>query len=255
MWVYEELRLVRPMRQRALLVRGDLRDNGTIEVRHFEHPIDFEVPELQKLFHLRNRDVELLRAVADEFLRAMRGEFWKFRMAVEFHEAGHLQGLYWKARYLLWCSSLEAIFTSHNREHRGSLVAKERIKWFLGADASIYEPGDIPSFAPQANIKIGDVLDNLYRLRNFIAHGDRIPDDFFQRTMRQGLSGPLNVLVVLNEAVSFIARKSLLRIIQDNLLDHFAGATSAETYFANEGLTFSAIEQRQRQRPPGDDQE
>ena len=250
------LRLIRPMRQRASLMRGKLRENGTIDMQHFEHPVDLlEVPEVQKLFHLRNSDAELLRAVANEFLRAMRGEFWKFRMAVEFHEAGHFQDWYWKARYLLWCSAVEAIFTSRDWEHRGSLVAKERVKWFLGANTSIYEPGDIPDFVPQLNITIGDVVDDLYRVRNLIAHGDRIPDEFFQRQMRQGLNGALNVLAVLNEAVSFIVRKSLLRVIQDNLLDHFASAGAAENYFALAGLTLSGIRQRQRQQVPGDEEE
>ncbi len=251
------LRLIRPMRQRASLMRGELREDGSINLGYFEHPVDLlEVPEVQKLFHLRNRDVELLRVVADEFLRAMRGEYWKFRMAVEFHEAGHFQDRYWKARYLLWCSALEAIFTSEDRQHRGSLVAKERIKWFLGANTSVYEPGDIPDFAPQANIAIGDVVDDLYRVRNFIAHGDRIPDEYFQRPMRQSLDNrDLNLLVVLHEAVSFIVRKSLLRIVQEDLLDHFAGADAAKTYFALAGLTLNAIGERMRQQPQGNDEE
>ncbi len=246
------LRLIRPMRQRASLMRGELREDGTIDVRYFEHPVDLEVPEVQKLFHLRNCDAELLRAIANEFLRAMQGEFWKFRMAVEFHEAGHFQHWYWKARFLLWCSAVESIFTSHDREHRGSLVAKERIKWFLGADRSIYEPGDIPDFAPQANITIGDVVDDLYRVRNFIAHGGRIPDEYFQRPMRRGLDRELVVLDVLQEAISFVVRKSLLRVVQDNLLDHFAGAGATEDYFRTAGLTLSEIRQRQPQQPQDD---
>lgn len=134
-------------------------------------------------------------------------------------------------------------------------MAKERIKWFLGGNTPIYGPGDIPDYLPQPNITIGDIVDDLYRVRNFVAHGDRIPDEFFQRTMRQGLNGALNVLVVLNEAVSFIVRKSLLRIVQDNLLDHFASAGTAEAYFAAAGLTRSAIKQRLRQQAPGDEEE
>ena len=250
------LRLIRPMRQRNSLMRGEVRENGTIDVLHFEQPVELlEVPEVQKLFYLRNRDADLMRAVGNHFLRAMGGEFWKFRMAVDFHEAGHFQDSYWKARYLLWCSAVEAIFTSQHREHRGSFVAKERIKWFLGANTLIYEPGDIPDYVPQPTITIREIVDDLYRVRNFVAHGERIPDEFFQRTMRQGLNGALNVILVLNEAVSFIVRKSLLRIIQDNLLDHFASAETAEAYFAAAGLTLNAIRQRLRQQAPGDEEE
>src|SRR5205823_5056826 len=92
------VRLIRPMRQIASVMQGELREDNTLNVDHFEHPIDLlEVPQVQKLFHLRNQDAQALRDLAPEFLRAMADEFWKFRMAVEFHEAGHFQGWYWKA--------------------------------------------------------------------------------------------------------------------------------------------------------------
>jgi hypothetical protein len=246
------LRVIRPMRQWASLMRGELGQDGTINVQYFEHPHTLlEVPEVQKLFDLRNSDLHVLKAVANEFLRAMGNEFWKFRMAIDFHEAGHPQDSYWKARYLLWCSALEALFTSQSPGHRGSLVAKERIKWFLGENTSIYEPGDIPSYIiPQPNITIRAVVDDLYTVRNFIAHGERVPNEFFQRKLRQGLEGELNVLSVLFEALSFTIRKSVLRILQDKLVEHFADAACSESYFGAAGLTNSAIRQRQRQQPP-----
>jgi hypothetical protein len=242
------LRLVRPMRQRTSLMRGEVGEDGKINVQHFEHPRELlEVPEVQKLFQVRNADLDLLRTVANEFLRAMGNEFWKFRMAVQFHEAGHFQDWYWKARYSLWCSALEALFTSQSREHQGSLVAKERIKWFLGERTSIYDPGDIPNFIhPQPNITVGAVVDDLYTVRNFVAHGDRVPDRFFQRK-REGVGEELSVLQVLTEALSFIIRKTMLRILQGNLLQHFADAASSEAYFGTAGLTKAAIRQKEQQ--------
>ena len=239
------LRLIRPMRQRTGLMRGVLRDSK-IDVRHFEHPRTIlEVPEVQKLFHLRNADLDLLKAIAPEFLRAMAGEFWKFRMSVEFHEGGHFQDLYWKARHSLWCSAVEALFTSQAPEHRGSLVAEERIKWFLGEGTSIYHAGDIPGYIrPQPNIIVGDVVDGLYTLRNCIAHGDKVPNEFFERRLRQGVNGELSQLQVLVEALSFIIRKSLLRILRDGLLNSFADAAASEAYFEAAGLTSTAIRRR-----------
>jgi hypothetical protein len=240
------LRLVRPMRQRTSLMRGDLGEDGKIDVKHFDHPQELlEVPEVQKLFHLRNVDLELLRTVSAEFLRAMANDFWKFRMGVEFHEAGHFQDWYWKARYSLWCSALEALYTSHSPEHQGSLVAEERIKWFLGENTSIYDPGDVPAYIrPQPNITVGAIVDDIYTVRNLIAHGDRVPDEFFERMMRQGVGEELSVLAVLIEAVSFITRKSLLRILRDDLLQHFVDAASSEAYFGAAGLTNTAIRRR-----------
>jgi hypothetical protein len=239
------LRLIRPMRQRTGLMRGVL-NGGKIDVRHFEHPRSIlEVPEVQKLFRLRNSDLESLKAVATEFLRAMAGEFWKFRMAVDFHEAGHFQDWYWKARYSLWCSAVESLFTSQAPEHRGSLVAEERIKWFLGAGRSIYDAGDIPDYIqPQPNITVGEVVEELYTLRNCIAHGDKVPNEFFERKLRQGVNGELSLVQALIEALSFIIRKSLLRILRDGLLNSFADAGASEAYFGAAGLTNGAIRRR-----------
>jgi len=239
------------MRQRTSLLRGELGEGGKINVQHFEHPNEIlEVPEAQKLFHLRNSDLDLLRKVAPAFLQAMNGEVWKFRMAVEFHEAGHFQDGYWKARYLLWCSALEALFTSQSPDHRGSLVAEERIKWFLSENRSIYDPGDIPDFVePRPNITVGSVVDNLYTVRNVIAHGDRVPDKFFQEKLRKGVGDDLSHLQVLIEALSFIIRKSLLRILQEGLLQHFADAASSEAYFGAAGLTNTALRRRLNPQP------
>jgi hypothetical protein len=240
------LRLIRPMRQKASFMRGKLLADGTIDVGHFEHPPHLlDVPEVQKLFHLRNADLDLLKLIAPDFLHAMEGEFWKFRMAVEFYDGGHFQASYWKARYLLWCSAVEAIFTSDDWEHQGSLVAAERIKWFLGEKTPLYEPGDIPSFVvSQPTTTIGDVVGAVYEVRNFIAHGERVPDKYFQTPVRHGLDGMVKLLAVLEEALSFIVRKSLLRILTAGLLNNFANAQAADAYFGQQGLTKSLLKKK-----------
>jgi hypothetical protein len=242
------LRIIRPMRQDALLMHGNIRDeDGSFDVPSFDVPPLhlLEVPDVQKLFKLRNRDCDALGDIAPEFLRGMRGEFWKFRMAVQFHELGHFQALDWKARYLLWCSAIESIYTSHDWEHQGSLVATSRIKWFLGENTSIYAPGDISNLLHDPHITIGQAVDDLYEVRNFMAHGDRIADAFFTDTPRHGFNGPVPKLV-LAEAASFIVRASLLRILRDGLLDHFADAGPAEAYFGAQNLTKSALRAAQR---------
>ena len=241
------LRLIRPMRQMAVMMSGSVREDGTFEVDSFDHPLDLlEVPQNQKLFHLRDRDVADLRRFAPEFLRVMKGEFWKFRMAVQFHELGHFQDHDWKARYLLWASAIESIYTSHHRDHKGSLVAKERIKWFLGENTSIYPPGELSTLLADPNIAITAIVGALYEVRNFIAHGDRIPDHYFQDTLRDGFNGRVNVLSVLFEASSFVIRFSLLKILRDSLEAHFQDAAHAEAYFAAQNLTHTELVRRLR---------
>jgi hypothetical protein len=203
---------------------------------------------VHKVSALRDRDAVELKSMVPRFLSAMREEFWKFRMAVQFHELGFFQSTQWKARYILWTSAIESIYTSHSREHKGSLVAKERIKWFLGAGSSIYAPGDISDLLPRTKITVGDVVDSLYEVRNFIAHGDKVPDHFFRDEMRRGFNGSVNCIEVLMEACSFIVRHSLLKILRDELLEHFASADSSEAYFGKEGLTHAVLSRSTRFR-------
>jgi hypothetical protein len=230
------------MRQFALMINGPLEPDGVIKIQSFDHPVHLmEIPEIQKGFTLRDRDLRELQSVAPHFLTAMAGEYWKFRMPVSLYEAGHFQDRLWKARFSLWTSAIEAIFTSQtkDREHSGSMVAKARIKWFLGENTKIYFPGDVPSFAPRQEPTINDVLDDLYEVRNCIAHGDKVPDRFFGHAY-DGDHG--NKLVTLEEAASFIVRASLLRILKDNLLPHFKGGVESQMYFRAQGLVRSQLQ-------------
>src|SRR6185437_5885831 len=52
----------------------------------------------------RRQDAELLRKIGSKFHAGMASENWKYRMAVEFHEAAHVQSRYWKARFILLIS-------------------------------------------------------------------------------------------------------------------------------------------------------
>jgi len=171
----------------------------------------------------------------------MRGDFWKFRMATQFYELGHFQPLQPKARYILWCCAMESLFTSSALEHQGSLVAKERIKWFLGEHSSIYGPGDISKLLPQPSISVGDVINDVYKVRNFIAHGDKIPPALFSEARRKTFGEDVVTFEMLLEAVSFIVRSSLLKILRNGLLVHFADAIAAEAYFEKYGLTKSKL--------------
>jgi hypothetical protein len=235
------LRLIRPMRQFALQINGPLQPNGVIQIQSFDNPVHLmEIPEVQKGFTLRDRDLRELQSVAPQFVTAMAGEYWKFRMPVSLYEAGHFQDREWKARFSLWTSAIEAIFTSQtkDREHSGSRVAKARIKWFLGENTKIYAPGDVPSFMPaQDEPTIGEVIDDLYEVRNCIAHGDKVPDKFFV----QAFSSKGNKLGTLEEAASFIVRASLLRILRHGLLQHFKGGPESQAYFRAQGLIHSKL--------------
>jgi len=240
------LRIVRPMRQGTLaVVHGIIRaDNGKLDIRSFslsERQTGVEVVEAHKLSTLRNQDAETLRQLASEFIRAMNGDFWKFRMAVEFHDRGYFESYNWKPRFILWCSAIESLFTSHNADHKGSRVAKARIRWFLGDNAPIYPLGGWPNTIPASELKVIDIVDDLYEMRNHLAHGDKLPDKFLTTCPREGINGGVKLAEVLSEAASFVVRESLMKILREGLLDHFADAAPAEAYFRAQGLTNSQL--------------
>lgn len=244
------LRLIRPMRQDAAAMYGQIRENGSFDIHGFDHPFNvLETPQNQKHFLLRTRDAEELKVLLPEFLRAMGGEFWKFRMAVQFHELGHFQHRDKKARYLLWSSAIESVYTSHDWEHQGGLVAKERIKWFLGENTTLYPKGELLSFDKDPNLTVGKIVDDLYSMRNFLAHGDKLGDQFLKDTLRDGINGKVIVQEVLFEAQSSIIRTSLLKILRDGLLDHFADAARSQGYFGAQHLTRSELLKVKKAKP------
>lgn len=239
------LRLIRPMRQRGLVsAHGRVREDGSFDVQGFslaERESGVEVVEAHKLSTLRTVDGEELRRLLPKFICALKGNYWKFRMAAQFHDLGFFQSYNWKPRFILWTSALESIFTSHNRDHQGSRVAIARIKWCLGENTRIYRRDEWSTVIPRCTLTLADVLDDLYELRNFVAHGDRIPDDFFRTCPREGINGGVCKVEVLSEAASFIIRASLLKILREGLLDNFADAGPSEAFFGAQGLVNSRL--------------
>jgi hypothetical protein len=79
-------------------------------------------------------------------------------------------------------------------------------------------------------------VDDLYELRNIIAHGDKTPDKYFEAA-RAEYGEVVTLAEALMEAASRIIRASLLRILEENLLKHFAGGPASEAFFGAQRLT------------------
>ncbi len=137
-------------------------------------------------------------------------------------------------------SAIEALYTSKSPEHKGSLVAKERIKWFLGPNTAIFEQGDIQEGQSPITTTIADVVDDLYELRNEIAHGDKVSGKFWVVSRNEYCENVTHA-EALTEAASRIIRASLLKIMEDNLIAHFADGPASEKYFSVPGLTKSLL--------------
>ena len=246
------LRLIRPVSQYTQFCEGRIAGDGKMYDVAFNTPLEvLFAPINHRQFRVRTEDLIALRAHAPHFRSAMAGAYWKFRMAAQMHEAGHFQNSDWKARYFLWTAALESLYTTQTPENSGSAVAKERIKFVLGAQTSIYPPGDLLSFVPEPGLTVADVVDDIYCLRNNIAHGDKVPDYYLEHEGRPDFEdGKLSRVDTLMEAISFLVRHSLLRIMGGGLLDHFKDAASSEAYFGGLGLTRTKIGKQPRKPCP-----
>jgi hypothetical protein len=226
-------RIVRPTRRLASMT-GIFTANGTVDQQSVTLPnTAIDVPEGLKLFTFRNNDLTTLRALVCPFLTAMHGECWSYRMAVQYYYMG-FETNDWKGRYLCWGSSaLHALYSPNSDK----LV--RRVKHFLGEKTPIYPPDEHPEFEfeePDPRT-IGDVIEDINDVRNRIAHGERIPDKFFGvNAGRVTLGRRLNYISVLDDALAFIVRATLRRILTDNLLGAFTSRKTVSAFWKSRGL-------------------
>jgi hypothetical protein len=226
-------RIIRPTR-RLGSVSGYLKADGTFEQRDATFPdTALDVPEALKLFAFRNRDLTDLRALIGPFVKAMRGEYWPLRMAVQYYYMGY-EVNDWRGRYLCWGSSaLHALYSSNNEK------IVRRIKSFLGESTLVYQPGEHPEFEfLGANpTTIGDIIEDVNTVRNCIAHGERIPERYFApEAGRDGLNGRVSYISVLDDSLAFIVRETLRRILVGNLFDNFTSRRVVSLYWKAKGL-------------------
>jgi hypothetical protein len=228
------LRIIRPMRQRFFAIQGTVKPDGQFEVGPFDHPEDYvELPEAHKLFYLRNQDLRTFQRLASSFLRVMNEEYWPIRLAVQFHELGYYTfQRYWKLSWFSWIAGIESLCTETDDEHTGQLVIKERLKRLVGADAPVYEQGDVPSFLTQPEQTVAGVVDPIYELRNYVMHGQRVPEAFYIQDGREGLDGPLRRVEELVEALSFLLRKSVQIAVDPSTVENFKDDIARRAYFA-----------------------
>jgi hypothetical protein len=226
-------RIVRPTR-RLGSVTGHLNVDGTVQQRQATFPDNaLDVPEALKLFAFRNKDLENLRSLIGTFLQVMRGEYWPLRMAVQYYYMGY-EVNDWKGRYLYWgSSSLHALYSSSSEK------IVRRIKSFLGEGTLIYPPGEHPEFEFLAAdpTTVGDIVEDVNTVRNCIAHGERIPDKYFSEDAgRDGLNGRVSYISVLDDALAFIVRETLRRILAENLIVNFTSRRAVSLFWKAKGL-------------------
>lgn len=221
-------------------VPGVIKDDGTLDAHGFSANHDqADVPEIQKLFSVRTQDIELLRDVLPEFIALYKtdedgklSEYEPLRMAIQLYEQGYSLSQ-WKPRHILWWSAIEALFGSNED------AAKARVfglfgnkKLINGFNCCIYEKGDIPTcFHPQPDSlhTLGKMVPVIYSVRNFSAHGQKVPDSHFSPVAHPFGNTP--GIDALGEAATFIIRKTVIEILKNGWRSEFKDVKAREQFW------------------------
>jgi hypothetical protein len=237
------LALIRPTRRgQARNVRGHIRVDGLFDPQGFSSMhAPAEVPEIQKLFAIRKKDVDDLSSILPEFIQlyqkndqgGLKDDYEPLRMAVQLYEQAY-ELSYWKARHILWWSAIEAIYGNNEDAAFARIYALFGNKNLAdGYRCPIYEKGDIPScyHPPSSSIhKLGEMVPLIYAVRNASAHGQKVPDTHFTKLPHP--FGPAVVGVdVLAEAATFIIRKTVIQILQQGWKDRFKDRDGREDFW------------------------
>jgi len=233
--VFWGLRIVRPSAMPYQYIRAAVREDGSFDPGGFSKAEGrLTVSSCDAANSIRKKDAELLRAIVPALLSAYEAEDLPLRRAIRILELGYISE-FLDVKQLMWVTALDALFTS--AEHWGSDLAARRIRHFVGSDTRIYEPADFLPYVTVPSLTVGDVIPDIYRLRNKFAHGEWVPKEFLDRPSYTGKAGEdLNYADVLLEATGIILRMSLIRILRNNLLVVFRTKDALDWYFSRAGL-------------------
>lgn len=237
------LALIRPTRRsRVMNIPGIIRPDGIFDPQGFSAANDpAEVPEIQKLFTIRKKDIQLLSVVLPEFLKLYRkdsqgqllNEYEPLRMAIQLYGEGYVIS-YWKARHILWWSAIEALFGNPETSSMARIYALfGNHDLEKGWHRSIYDDGDIPScysHSAYTDHTLGEMVPLIYDVRNFAAHGQKVPDSHFSP-----VAHPFGTNVVgvdaLAEAATFIIRKAVTAILQHGFRERFKDRNARDGFW------------------------
>lgn len=236
------LALIRPTRKsRVSHIRGVIKSDGTFDPQGFNVREDnADVPEIQKIFGVREKDIRLLTSVLPDFIQLYRTgqdgkmpDYEPLRMAVQLYGEGYALS-YWKASHILWWSAIEALYGSNEDAAMARIYAFFGNKSLLdGYACLIYEEGDIPTFftaPPESLHTLGKMVPLIYEVRNASAHGQKVADTHFvpiPHPLGQGVVG----LVALAEAATFIIRKTVIEILKRGWRDRFKDRSSRDDFW------------------------
>jgi hypothetical protein len=226
--VFIGLRIVRPSRIPYQYLHARVQSNGALDPSAFSRAeVPLTVLPCDTWTPIRRKDADLLKAIAPTLLKAYAINCQPVKRAMRILETGYVSPFV-DVKQLMWVTGLESLFTSTT--YNGASVAMNRIRRFLGSKTQIYEQTDFPVTMSLPSLTLKNVLGDIYRVRNRLAHGEWVPEEFLKRPGYAG--GPKSYADVLVEATGVVLRLALIKILNESLLETFGDKDKLDRYFS-----------------------
>ena len=211
------LRLIRPTRERFSNVQLSLKD-GQPDVFSFAQPnqVTPNAPNLQvfNTFHQKHLD-RLVRELPKFLHFATPPPSHKIR-AVRFFESGYSQVTDPMLQFVTWMMGIESFFWGDPNSFKTQTLIR-RIEELIGSTTDIYSEAEADNFPSKPTpLPVGDILPDMFDLRNSAIHGGSVPSSFDDRTSTSPATHEtVHYVDVLREGASFVLRKLALKEIKE----------------------------------------
>jgi len=136
-------------------------------------------------------------------------------VSLDFLEKFYLEYTSFRARHLFRVMALEALLCSEHDKDYGRQALKSKIPKLLGWHFDLYGPYQNDSIASRLpELALTDnLIDDMYTLRNKVAHGDQMPPDWLKKYRSGFVDEDVSYASVLCEAAGSMLRLIWLKII------------------------------------------
>lgn len=210
------LRLIKPTRTPFAVVQFKIKPDRQPDVFSFTEaadPASLLLPESEVLNRFFPGDLVELRDLLPKFFAVDTAQGAQhIRRAIRYYEAGYEEMRDPVLQFTVWMMGIESLFSMGEKQYEPDNV-RERIRAEVGSQ-DIYRGFAHRDLYHAEVLEVGNVVDDLFRLRDLFVHGRWVPDQWVERHMRRSISGPnINYADVLRESASFILRVGLLKAL------------------------------------------
>jgi hypothetical protein len=231
--IFIGLRIVQPSRTPFQYLHARLKPDGSLDPSAFSRAeMPLTVCSCDNLIPTRRSDAELLKTITPSLLAAYESKCQPVTRAISVLETGYNSRSV-DVKLLLWVSGIEALFASSN--YNGASIVTLRVKHFLGSKTEVYDSTAFPSFLLMPKLRLKDVLDDIYRMRNRVAHGEWIQKEFLDKPGHRG--GAHSYADIVLEATGITLRFALIKLLKDSLLEIFGDKENLDRYFLYDPTT------------------